>query len=157
MNDILIRQIYTGTKEYETELKLRDDILRRPLGLCLLDENLSVETEDIHIGAFDANELVGVLILTRSEENSLKMRQVAVKAERQKQGIGTLLVDDAEQKAAKMGFSAINLHARKTAVQFYKRLGYKPTGEEFSEIGIPHRAMTKTIKITKGQGIDDEG
>ncbi len=101
MNMIEIKQILTGTKEYEAELKLRDEILRRPLGLCIFDDNLTKESDDFHIGAFDSGELVGVLVLTIFGENSLKMRQVAVKANRQKHGIGTLLVEHAERVAEK--------------------------------------------------------
>ena len=113
MGEILVKQILIGTNEYEAELKLRDDIMRRPLGLCLFDENLSAETEDIHIGAFDAGKLVGVLVLTVYGKSSLRMRQVAVAADRQKQGIGTLLAAYAESIAAKQGCTAIKLHARK--------------------------------------------
>ena len=146
MGEIILKQIHTGTSEYDAELKLRDDILRRPLGLCLFDENLSAEADDIHIGAFAAGELAGVLVLAPFGTNSLKMRQVAVSADKQKCGIGTQMVEYAERFAAQKGFIGINLHARKTAVGFYERLGYTVMGEEFSEIGISHRAMAKRIK-----------
>jgi predicted GNAT family N-acyltransferase len=37
------------------------------------------------------------------------------------------------------------LHAREAAVPFYLKLGYALAGEPFEEVGIPHRAMEKTL------------
>ncbi len=37
------------------------------------------------------------------------------------------------------------MHARKTAVGFYEKLGYKVTGKEFVEITIPHVVMEKKL------------
>ena len=146
MSGIKIRQIQTATSEYEAELKLRDDVMRRPLGLSIYDDDLQAEADDIHIGAFSPDGLVGVLVLTPLTNGSMKMRQVAVSEGSRKQGIGTLLVDYAERIAVQRGCPYIKLHARITAVAFYERLGYKITGGEFLEIGIPHRPMEKTIK-----------
>ena len=61
---IEIRQIHFGTDQYKEELQLRDRVLRKPLGLSLFNENLTKEVDDFHLGAFDGNELIGVLILT---------------------------------------------------------------------------------------------
>jgi predicted GNAT family N-acyltransferase len=37
------------------------------------------------------------------------------------------------------------MHARKTAVGFYEKLGYKRIGNEFLEVTIPHYAMEKAL------------
>jgi predicted GNAT family N-acyltransferase len=39
----------------------------------------------------------------------------------------------------------MELHARATAIDFYKRLGYSVCSEEFTEVGIPHRIMRKQL------------
>jgi predicted GNAT family N-acyltransferase len=41
--------------------------------------------------------------------------------------------------------NAVVLHARETAVSFYKKLGYTKEGNVFEEVGIPHWKMTKPL------------
>lgn len=140
-----IRRIGFGTAEYKAELMLRDKILRRPLGLDLFDEDLSRETDDVHLGLFEEERLVGVLVLTKVDSESVRMRQVAVAGDRQHSGVGTALVAAAEREAAALGYRRITLNSRQTATGFYERLGYAAAGEPFSEVGIPHRTMSKTL------------
>jgi hypothetical protein len=37
------------------------------------------------------------------------------------------------------------MHARKTALGFYEKLGYSRQGEEFTEVTIPHYIMEKAL------------
>ena len=46
-----------GTKEYQQMVKLRDDILRRPLGLTFDPEELEGEKNNLLIGAFERQQL----------------------------------------------------------------------------------------------------
>jgi predicted GNAT family N-acyltransferase len=41
------------------------------------------------------------------------------------------------------------MHARKTAVVFYEKLGYTSTGNEFTEVSIPHFVMEKRLSFFK--------
>ena len=143
----IISRIPYGAVDYKAELTLRNKILRIPLGLDRWDEALSGETNDAHLGAFDGDILVGVLVLTRVNSESVRMRQVAVDENCQRRGIGTALVAAAEREAISLGYIRMTLHARQTAVAFYERLGYTVEGEPFAEVGIPHRAMSKALKL----------
>jgi predicted GNAT family N-acyltransferase len=51
----------------------------------------------------------------------------------------------AENIARDRGFKKITMHARKTAIGFYEKLGYKPIGEQFEEVTIPHFIMEKML------------
>ena len=73
------------------------------------------------------------------------MRQVAVDPDLQSRGVGSLLVSHSEAVARAKGFKKIELHARDTAVQFYKKLGYTVSGSVFKEVGIDHYYMDKEI------------
>ena len=42
-----------GTKEYQQMVKLRDDMLRKPLGLTFTPEELEEEKDNMLIGAFE--------------------------------------------------------------------------------------------------------
>ena len=60
-----ILQIEFATPEYDEAVRLRYEVLRRPLGLEYTPEQLAAEYSDIHLAAFDASgRLVGYLCLT---------------------------------------------------------------------------------------------
>ena len=145
MESLEIRRIPYTSSEYENELVLRDAILRKPLGMNRFAEDLSGEVHDIHLGAFEGERLVGVLVLTHGEAQRVRMRQVAVDECRQRCGIGAELVAAAEQLAREQGYAQMTLHARATAVGFYEKLGYITEGEPFFEVGIPHSAMEQWL------------
>lgn len=140
-----IREIAFGSADYERELELRDRLLRRPLGLRLADENLTAEVDDWHVGAFLAGRLAGVLVLTRLDDGRVHMRQVCVAGEEQGKGTGAKLVRFAEDLMRGRGVASVMLNARKTAIGFYEKLGYRAVGDEFLEVGIPHRRMEKNL------------
>ena len=56
-----LKQIDYGTEEYKQMVNLRNEILRKPLGLSFTAEQLDKEKEDILIGAFDDDEMLGLL------------------------------------------------------------------------------------------------
>lgn len=139
-----IRLLKVGTDQYQAELRLRDEVLRKPLGMSIYDE-LPDDNNDHHLGYFCGTELVGVLLLTEINEVEVKMRQVAVAEAWRGMGIGTRLVKYAEKYAQSLGYRRIRLHARKTAVGFYAKLAYRIIGNEFVEVGLPHYEMVKEL------------
>jgi predicted GNAT family N-acyltransferase len=135
-----------GTPEYDESIRLRYDVLRRPLGLDFSAAALAAEYSDFHLGFYDAQAILrGILVLTPDSETVVKMRQVAVDTAFQRQSVGTQLVAFSEVFAKSKGFTQIVLHARETAVPFYVHLGYTVFGEPFEEVTIPHRAMEKFL------------
>ena len=143
---IQVRQIQFGADEYKEELKLRDRVLRKPLGLNLFDENLAKEINDFHIGAFDGAALIGVLILTAVNEEEVKMRQVGVEEIWRGKDVGARLVVFSEDFAKERGYTKVILNARKAVVGFYEKLGYEKIDGEFIEVTIPHQKMEKKLK-----------
>lgn len=145
MGAIEYRKIDFGSEDYHAALELRDRVLRRPLQFSILNDPLEKEIADIHIAAFAQDSLVAVLILTPQQCKTILMRQVAVDPAWQGRGVGRKLVTFAEKTALDAGYSVITLHARKTALQFYLKCGYRVIGEEFTEVGIPHVGMKKAL------------
>lgn len=131
--------------EYLLSLLLRYKILRVPLGLTFSAQDLEKDKNDFHCGLFSDETLLACLILSPQTDGSLKMRQVAVDTHLQGEGIGSELLRFAEDFVQKKGFSWIHCHARKTAVPFYLKHGYTISGDEFSEVGIPHLYMEKHL------------
>ncbi len=139
-------EIEFGTPAYDELVKLRDDILRKPLGLEFTAEYLSKEYKMYHLACYTSDmELVGGLVLQPNSEDEIQMRQVAVSEQHQKKGIGTLLVQASEELAIEKGFKLMMMHARETAVPFYERLDYKKYGKRFTEVKVPHFKMKKEL------------
>jgi len=126
-------------------IRLRMDILRKPLGLSFLDEELDKEKEDILIGAFEDDRILGCCLLTKVDDKTVRLRQMAVPNSLQGKGIGRALMIFAENIARDLGYRTLVMHARKTAVGFYEKLGYNCTGNEFVEVTIPHYVMEKKL------------
>jgi len=143
---MFIFPIEFATPEYDEAVALRYEVLRKPLGLEFLPEQLAAEWSDIHLAAFDTSgKMVAILLLTPVNGQEVKMRQVAVKPEQQGRGLGAALVAQSEELARSMNFSKMTLHARETAVPFYLRLGYEKVGDLFEEVSIPHFRMEKKV------------
>jgi ribosomal protein S18 acetylase RimI-like enzyme len=70
---------------------------------------------------------------------------MAVQNNLQGKGIGASMMNYAENVARDAGFKVLIMHARKTAVGFYEKLGYTIAGEEFFEVSIPHFIMEKRL------------
>lgn len=140
-----IREIKYGSTDYQEELQLRDRVLRKPLGMDLFSENLEKEQWDMHIGAYHDKTLIGVLILTVIDNDTLKMRQVAVDEKFRFMKTGTALVKFSERYALEKDYKKIVLNARSTAVDFYLKLCYQKVSDMFLEINIPHYKMEKKL------------
>jgi predicted GNAT family N-acyltransferase len=145
MSDYQFRTIQFKTDAYQDEVDLRYRILRAPLGLTFNPEDLAKEGSDFHLGLYEDQKLLACLIFTPVDQSVLKMRQVAVDGASQGKGLGTLLVKSAEEWALANGYKKLLLHARETAVPFYLRMGYKKESQPFTEVGIPHFKMYKSL------------
>ena len=140
------RQIEFATPEYDEAVGLRYRVLRKPLGLEFTTEFLAAEWNQFHLAAYsDRGVLLAYLNLTPADENTVKMRQVAVEPDLQGKGVGKALVEFAEQFAREQGFTRIVLNARNTAVPFYLKSDYTVEGDQFVEVGIPHFRMYKNL------------
>lgn len=135
-----------GTPEYDECLALRNEVLRKPLGLEFSPEQIEKEWDQTCLAASDeSGRIVACLLLQTLDAHHVKMRQVAVAPDWQSKGIGSQLVKASEQWARRHSFQVMELHARDTAVVFYSKLGYDAEGESFYEVGIPHLRMVKAL------------
>jgi len=134
-----------GSPEYQQMVQLRNEILRKPLGLSFQHEELEKEAHDILIGAFEDDRMLGCCMLIETEPGTVRLRQMAVINNLQGKGIGRAMMQFAENIARDRGFKRITMHARKTATGFYEKLGYEVSGGEFEEVTLPHVVMEKRL------------
>lgn len=140
-----IKIIDYGSKEYDQMIELRKSVLRKPLGLTYSKEDLERDKNDLLIGAFEEDIILACCILTKKEPDTFQLRQMAVDQKMQRNGVGAAIMHFAENLAKDSRGKQIMMHARKTAIGFYEKLGYTAAGNEFSEVGIPHVQMSKNL------------
>ncbi len=115
--------------EYAAYFELRWRLLRAPWNQPRGSEQDDRETDSIHIMAITKQAAVaGVGRLHFNSINEAQIRYMAVSTSHQRQGIGTLILTALEDRARQLGASIIVLNARETALGFYTRSGYRPTG-----------------------------
>jgi GNAT superfamily N-acetyltransferase len=134
-----------GSREYHQMVQLRNDILRKPLKLTLTPEELEKEKEEILIGAFEEEKMLGCCMLIAVNPSTVRLRQMAVLNNLQGKGVGRALMQFAENIARDRGFKKIMMHARKSAAGFYEKLGYQICSPEFEEVTLPHYEMEKKL------------
>lgn len=142
--EICVKIVPFGSKEYYQSIDVRFQVLRKPLGIGFDPKQLAQENNDYHIVAFDGDKAIGTLILSPYGD-AMKMRQVSVLDTYQNRGVGAQLVEVAETVCKDLEAKTIVLHARETAVPFYLKLAYLQEGERFMEVGIPHFKMFKDL------------
>jgi len=140
-----LKQIDHGSKEYQQMVALRMEILRKPLGLSFTDDELAREKEDILIGAFDEDKILACCLLTKLDNATIKLRQMAVHDNVQGKGIGASMMSFAETVARDKGYKKLMMHARNTAIGFYEKFDFKVKGNEFIEVNVPHHVMEKRL------------
>jgi ribosomal protein S18 acetylase RimI-like enzyme len=134
-----------GSVEYQQMIKLRDTVLRKPLGLSFTPEDLEKEKDNMLIGAFEDERMLGCCMLVEEQPYIVRLRQMAVLNDLQGKGIGRALMNFAENIARDRGYKIIRMHARNNSVGFYEKVGYKVKGDQFIEITIPHYVMEKEL------------
>ena len=140
-----LKLIDHGSEEYREMVELRYQILRKPLGLGFTEADLEAEKDDILIGVYDDDKIEACCILTKTDPRTVRLRQMAVGAGLQGKGIGRALMTFAENIARDHGYRRLTMHARKSALGFYEKSGYKVCSDEFEEVTIPHYVMEKEL------------
>ena len=140
-----LKQIDHGTGEYLQMVQLRDIVLRRPLGLTFGHDELEKEKDDILIACMDDDDMLGCCILSKIDNETIRLRQMAVPDKLHGKGIGASIVQFAETLAKDKGYRTITMHARDTAIGFYEKFGYRITGNQFREVNLPHHIMEKRL------------
>ena len=140
-----LKQIDHGTDDYQMMISLREELLRRPLGLAFDNTELEKEKDDILIGSFEDDRLLGCCLLTEVDSQTVRLRQMAVRNNLQRKGVGDSILRFAETLARDKGYRKITMNARATVIGFYERCGYRTCSDEFIEVTIPHKMMEKWL------------
>lgn len=142
---MMFKEIDYNSPEWTKAVRLREKILREPLGSSFSKAELQDEASHIQIAGFNDNELVATAVLV-PEGESMKMQRVVVSEGLRNRNIGSQMMEFCERLAQEKGIKIMYCHARDTAVNFYLQNMYKEEGDYFDEDGIPHVKMVKVLK-----------
>jgi len=148
MDEIKIKSVEYGSKDYGKAIDLRYDILRKPLGLIFTKQQLLAERGQHHLVCKEADMVLGSLVLMPRSDTQVQMRQVAILEDYRGRGLGESLVRCSEEYALELGYQEMIVHARESAVGFYEKLGYARVGERFIEVALPHWKLVKKLART---------
>ena len=132
------------SKAWETAVKLREEILRKPLGSYFTPEELEEEQHHVQVVGLMNDEIIATAVLV-PEGEKIKMQRVVVSEAIRNLSIGSKMMLYCEAFARDEGYQVVYCHARDSAVNFYLNNGYAPDGDYFDEDGIPHLKMGKAL------------
>lgn len=141
-NNILIKAIKFNSEAYYQAQEIREKYLRLPLGINFTPDDLEIDRHAYHMVAYNKDQIIGC-VLGIKENEKVKIRQMLVIPEYQKQGIGSLLLKKIEEVFCDLGINHFYLHARQESIIFYQKNGYIFTGNSFLEVGIFHQRADK--------------
>ena len=146
MENKLIIQKAASKEEFEAIWDLRWRLLRKPWNQPKGSEKDEREDESYSFIAILDNKIIGTARLHKNNEKEGQIRYLAVEKEYQKMDIGKNLMKKIEMHAINLGLESIILNARKTAGNFFEKLGYKVIRKGhtlFDE--IEHYVMRKSL------------
>ena len=133
-------------EQFQEYYELRWSILRKHLEQARGSEKDEFENEAIHVMAVDMDKIIGVGRGHFVTSEQAQIRYMAVDINNRGKGIGSLILKDIEKKLKANGAKKVFLNSRDSAVDFYKRHGYKIIAKGQLLFGIiEHFRMEKDL------------
>lgn len=133
-------------EEFQKVAKIREEVFIKEQKVAPEEEFDEYEHTSTHFLAISDDGIPCGTARWRATEQGIKLERFAVLKEYRKLGMGQYIMQamlsDIE-KAPHVGQQKIYLHAQVTAIEFYKKLGFAPVGDEFMECNIRHVTMEK--------------
>ena len=131
-------------REMAAGLKLRHEVFCVEQGVPQHEELDGRDREGIHLAAIQGGELLGICRVLMIGSTA-QFSRLAVEPHARRRGIATALLEAADDEARGAGGRRIVLHAQTYARNLYELAGYRPRGRVFTEAGIEHIAMEKSL------------
>lgn len=143
-----IKYIEYGTKEYDENVHLRIEVLRRPHNCGMDEEERQFEKEGAPIlGLYEKGEMIGSGVMAFIDKEQIEVRYMAVREGYRGKGAGNFLMDEMEDYGRKHNYKKVFLDARTSVLPFYEKRGYKKIGEAYEPDFVPvmHVHMEKNL------------
>ena len=111
------------------------------------DEELDSDDDvAVHAVAVQGGVVVGTGRLVLVSALEARVGRMAVRATVRREGVGSAVLRFLEAEARSRGVARIVLHAQTYVRSFYDKHGYVAEGGPFTEAGIEHISMAKTLR-----------
>ena len=137
----------TLSETYLDAVAIRNTVFVKGQGVPRSIEIDANEAYCIHFVLYDdkGKAAATVRLLPNKDLTQLTLQRMAVLDAYQGQGLGSILLKEAEDFAQEQGFQTISLHAQLSALKFYLNNGYQEVGNIFEEAGIQHITVEKSL------------
>lgn len=143
--DIRFKIAAYNSSEYKESLVIREEVLRRPLGLTLSAKDVESEEEQVSIIGLLDNKVICGLVARIVEPELWEFRQIYVIASLRGQDVGHQLLNYAESLAQLEGVRKIAIRSRIEVKGFYAKCGYYDSDYQYLDPGAAHQTMVKDI------------
>jgi predicted GNAT family N-acyltransferase len=114
---------------------------------------LEFDEEDMNCRHFIARTADGAPIGTGRLSPEGKIGRLAVLAEWRGQGVGTSILRILIENAHSLGLRKVTAEAQLRALGIYQKFGFKPLGEAFIAVGIPHQTVELNLQAVHQERI----
>jgi ribosomal protein S18 acetylase RimI-like enzyme len=134
-------------EEFERYRDLRWRILRAPWNQPRIKAQDDLGSDDFPIMVCEVDGIpIGVGRAHFISEDEAQIRSISVEPECEGKGIGTIVLKELEKIVTEKGARRIIIHARNSAIEFYKKNGYKEVEPSYTLFGeVEHTLMEKFI------------
>ena len=134
-------------EEFERYRDLRWRILRASWNQPRITAQDDLGSDDFPIMVCQVDGIpIGVGRAHFTSENEAQIRSISVEPNWEGKGIGSIVLKELEKIVIAKGATRIIIHSRKSAIEFYKKNGYKEVEPSYTLFGeIEHTLMEKFI------------
>lgn len=133
-----------GDEEMAEILAVRHEVFCVEQGVPEREELDGRDVGAVHLVAVSGDEVLATCRLL-FVGSTAQFSRLAVRQAARRHGVGTALLDLADEEARQAGARRLVLHAQTYARSLYEESGYVPQGRIFLEAGIEHIAMEKHL------------
>jgi predicted GNAT family N-acyltransferase len=138
-------KIAETAEDKEIAFSIRKKVFVEEQGIPL---HLEIDEHDhsaTHFIIFENNEPIAAARLRLTDVATGKVERVCVLPEHRGKHFGVFVMEAIEEHAKTLHVEKLKLNAQTYAIPFYEKLQFEIISPEFTDSGIPHRAMEKEL------------
>ncbi|MHC5230102.1 GNAT family N-acetyltransferase [Enterococcus sp. LJL99] len=141
----MVKIVKWNSEEYWAGIALRNKLLKATAGKEMIQTIPIEEKNDIHVVALDEDQVIGTLIISKVDQQSAQIKQVAVNDAYQGEGVGKKMLIFAEEVVRITRFKKVFLLGRSQAWGFYVRAGYQEFGQAYYDGKVLLKGFEKEL------------
>lgn len=142
---VVVRMAVTPA-DLEACLAIRFEVFVDEQQVSPEEERDALDGSALHFLAEAEGAPLGAARLVLTPDGSGKVGRVAVRRPFRGRGVGVALMDAVTREAVRRGCGRLVLDAQIQVREFYARLGYLAEGDLFTEAGIVHQKMSRSLE-----------